>query len=384
MLNMGFREDIETILADTPAKKQTVMFSATMSKPIMEISRKFLREPKLIKVMGNHVAAETIEQIYFETRGMKKGKIISNLIQLNDFHLSLVFCNTKARVDQITEELRKMGHKAEALHGDLSQTLRNQVLTRFRQSQINVLVATDVAARGLDINNVDAVFNYDLPFDTEYYVHRIGRTGRAGKLGKAYSFAESRKDDWRIRDLEKFLKARIVKGVIPNAKDLLQTTIDRLENQLMAIAEENNLKDYEKVLQDWYAKGFDAHLLAACLLKNKLDQDGINLREVKENVEKAQREEAASPAKGKPERVNDGPRVRMHIALGKKDKVKPGDIVGALTGECKISGKEIGMIDMFDHFSYFEISEAHVRQVLKGMKKNTIKGKKAILSIARN
>ncbi len=385
MLNMGFREDIETILKDTPRQKQTVMFSATMSKPIMEISRKFLQDPKIIKVMGNHVTAATIEQIYFETRGMKKGKIISNLIQLHDFQLSLVFCNTKARVDTITEELRKMGHKSEALHGDLSQSLRNQVLTRFKKSEINVLVATDVAARGLDINNVDVVFNYDLPFDTEYYVHRIGRTGRAGKTGKAFSFAESRKDDWKIRDLEKFIKIKIVKGVVPGAKELLQTSLSRLENQLMTIATENNLTDYENVLQEWYSRGFDAHLLAACLLKSRLEQDGINLREVKETIIRTQKSQPSSNGRNDvQERFNDSPKVRMHIALGKKDKVKPGDIVGALTGECRISGKEIGVIDMFDHFSYFEISEAHVRKVLKGMKKNTIKGKKAMLSIARN
>jgi ATP-dependent RNA helicase DeaD len=386
MLNMGFREDIETILKDTPADKQTVMFSATMSKPIMEISRRFLHEPKIIKVMGNHVAAATIEQVYFETRGVKKGIIISNLIQLHDFQLSLVFCNTKARVDTITEELRKMGHKSEALHGDLSQNLRNQVLNRFKQAQINVLVATDVAARGLDINNVDAVFNYDLPFDTEYYVHRIGRTGRAGKTGKAFSFAESRKDDMKIRDLERFIKARIEKGTVPGAMEIMQSGLSRLENQLMTIATENNLKDYEKVLHEMYQRGFDPHLLAACLLKSRLDQEGIDLRIPKQPARSSEPKETRTPGPGNrpTERSFDGPKVRMHLALGKKDKVKPGDIVGALTGECKISGKEIGVIDMFDHFSYFEISEAHVRKVLKGMKKNTIKGKKVMLSIARN
>ncbi len=394
MLNMGFREDIETILQGTPTDKQTVMFSATMSKPIMDISRNFLKDPELIKVMGNNVAASTIEQFYFETRGVKKGKIISNLVQLNDLNLSLVFCNTKAMVDKITEEMCQMGHKAEALHGDMNQNLRNKVMNRFRKAEINMLVATDVAARGLDINNVDAVFNYDLPHDEEYYVHRIGRTGRAGKAGKAYSFAESRRDDRKILQLEKFIKSNIIKSNVPDAYEITQARIRRIEDQLMQIASDNNLKDYEKVLHDMYQKGFDAHLLAACLLKSRFDQDGIDLNVEKQAFVKPERHRER-PKERQNERSNGYNRsddhasqktqkVRMHLALGRKDKVKPGDIVGALTGECKISGREIGVIDMFDHFSYFEISESHVRKVLKGMKRNTIKGKKVMLSIARN
>lgn len=398
MLNMGFREDIENILACTPKNKQTVMFSATMSKPILDISSKFLRSPEMIKVMGKNVTASTIEQVYFETRGQKKAQIISKLIHLNDFQLALVFCNTKARVDQITEELRKMGHKAEALHGDLSQNLRNQVLGRFKQSEINILVATDVAARGLDVNNVDAVFNYDIPHDTEYYVHRIGRTGRAGKPGKAYSFAESRKDDQKIRELEKFIKTNIERARIPSQNELLQSKIERIENHLHTIATENNLADYEQIVQSMYQRGFDPHLLATCLLKNMLDIQNISLKKVEEEMEPIRERERSSerstgtkPSFGGRERrdpretARSGEaKVRMHIALGKKDQVKPGDIVGAITGECKISGKEIGVIDMFDHFSFFEISEVHVRKVLKEMKKNTIKGKKVMLSIARN
>jgi ATP-dependent RNA helicase DeaD len=398
MLNMGFREDMETILHDTPAEKQTVMFSATMSKPIQEISREFLRTPRIIKVADKSVTASTIEQIYFETRGAKKTTIIANLIQLHELKLSLVFCNTKARTDEVTEELRKQGLKAEALHGDLSQSLRNQVLGRFKNHNINVLCATDVAARGLDVNNVDAVFNFDLPHDDEYYVHRIGRTGRAGKTGRAFSFAESRKDDRKIFDLERFIKMKIVKGNVPTQRELLESNLTKLQNSLMSIATDNDLKDYEKVLHDMYQNGFDPHLLAACLLKRTLDESGVSLKIEKpvverisyERTERVERPERTRNNDGKsasPARTRDGEKsskVRMHLGLGKKDKIKPGDIVGAITGECKISGNEIGVIDMFDHFSDFEISESQVRKVLKGMNKNTIKGKKVMLSIARN
>lgn len=393
MLNMGFREDMETILQDTPGEKQTVMFSATMSKPILEISRKFLKNPVIIKVADQNVTAATIEQNYFETRGAKKTSIIADLISLHEIKLSLIFCNTKARTDMVTEELRKAGLKAEALHGDLSQSQRNQVMGRFKRADINILVATDVAARGLDVNNVDAVFNFDLPHDNEYYVHRIGRTGRAGKSGKAFSFAESRKDDRKIMELERFIKMRITKGIMPSGRDLLAAKLSRLEENLMQIASDNSLSDYEAILHTMYGKGFDPHLLAACLLKNLMDEKGISLK-IPEVSRKNERPENGRKPNGKKRNGNEAPnnnhldrntpKVRLHLALGKKDKIKPGDIVGAITGECKISGSEIGVIDMFDHFCYFDISENQVRKVLKGMKKNTIKGKKVILSIARN
>jgi len=268
----------------------------------------------------------------------------------------------------------------------MSQNLRNKVMNRFRKAEINMLVATDVAARGLDINNVDAVFNYDLPHDEEYYVHRIGRTGRAGKTGKAYSFAESRRDDRKILQLEKFIKSTIIKSQVPDAFEINQARLRRIEEQLIQIAGNNNLKDYEKVLHDMYQRGFDPHLLAACLLKSRLDQDGIDLNDEKQIKVKPERHKERSNGnlKSDDQTSQKTQKIRMHLALGRKDKVKPGDIVGALTGECKISGREIGVIDMFDHFSYFEISENQVRRVLKGMKKNTIKGKKVILSIARN
>ncbi|MFW6352256.1 MAG: DEAD/DEAH box helicase [Bacteroidota bacterium] len=400
MLNMGFREDIETILQDTPAGKQTAMFSATMSKQIQDISRKFLNNPRIIKVSDQNVTAKTIEQVYFETRGEKKTRLINNLIQMHELKLSLVFCNTKARVDGISEELRKAGQMAESLHGDLSQAQRNQVLNRFKKAEINVLVATDVAARGLDVNNVDAVFNFDLPHDNEYYVHRIGRTGRAGKVGKAFSFAESRKDDRKIMEVERFIKMRIEKAKVPDAAEILNANLLKLENRLINIATENNLKDYEKVLSEMYARGFDPHTLAACLLKSKLDDQGISLKIEKTRVEPRRkdrynddngsnrnyRENNPRNGKGKRKYEGDGnsPKIKLQIGLGKKDKIRPGDIVGAITGECNISGNDIGVIDMFDHFSYFEIAENQVKKVLKGMNKNKIKGKKAMLSVARN
>ncbi len=385
MLNMGFREDMETILEYTPADKQTAMFSATMSKPIIEISKKFLSNPRVVKTAGKNITASTIEQVYFPTRGNKKSKIIGNLVHLHELSLSLVFCNTKAMTTTVTEELRNTGLNAEALHGDLSQNLRSQVLNKFRKKEVNILVATDVAARGLDVENVDAVFNFDLPHDNEFYVHRIGRTGRAGKTGRAFSFAESRKDDRKIMEVERFIKMKISRQAVPEEQELTQAKITKLQNTLIDIATENKLADYEKVLQQFYDKGFDPHLLAACLLKSNLDEQGVNL-----NPKPAKKEKTNGNPIGNNGKSNgadwerEEPKIRMHLKLGKKDKIKPGDIVGAITGECKMSGNEIGVIDMFDHFSYFEIPENKVRKVLKTMKRNTIKGKKAMLSIARN
>jgi ATP-dependent RNA helicase DeaD len=184
---------------------------------------------------------------------------------------------------------------------------------RFKNAHINVLVATDVAARGLDVNNVDAVFNFDLPHDDEYYVHRIGRTGRAGKTGRAFSFAESRKDDRKIFELERFIKMKIIKGVVPTQRELLESNLAKLESSLMTIAADNNLKDYEKVLQDMYAKGFEPHLLAACLLKKTLDENKISLKEQKVFLEKSRSERPERSERSdrsdrfdRPERNGDG------------------------------------------------------------------------------
>ena len=194
MLNMGFREDIETICKDVPEARQTVLFSATMSPEIQAITKRFQRDPETVKASHQQLTVPSIEQVYFEVPGARKADALSRLIDLYDPKLALIFCNTKKRVDDLVSTLQLRGYQADGLHGDLKQSARDRVMDKFRTGRIQLLVATDVAARGIDVDDIEMVFNFDIPQDEEYYVHRIGRTGRAGRSGRAFSFVSGRND----------------------------------------------------------------------------------------------------------------------------------------------------------------------------------------------
>ncbi len=267
MLDLGFREDIENILKKMPATRQTVLFSATMPKSILDIAHKFQTKPTHIKVTTENLTNASIEQIYFEVGHSSKSKIISTLMDVHNLKLTLIFCNTKRKVDEVVSNMREMGHKADGIHGDLSQNQRNAVLSNFKKGQINILVASDVAARGIDVSNIDAVFNYDIPMDTEYYVHRIGRTGRAGKNGLAFSFVTGRNDMYRLRDIERYAKTKIKLGRIPTEKEVLELTSVKLLTQLKKLVADGRLEKYESMVNDFCKEDFTPELLATVLLK---------------------------------------------------------------------------------------------------------------------
>lgn len=238
MLSMGFQEDMDTILAKTPEDKQTVLFSATMSKPILELTRKYQKDPEHIRIEHTALTVPNIEQYYIEVRESSKTDALSRLIDGNNFSLCLVFCNTKRGVDELVLGLKARGYQAEALHGDMRQNERTAVMTRFRSGDIGILVATDVAARGIDVDNIEAVFNYDLPNDEEYYVHRIGRTGRAGKPGQAYTFITAR-EYYKLRNIQRFTKAKIKSVQIPTLPDIEESRMDVLLRKVAAAVEED-------------------------------------------------------------------------------------------------------------------------------------------------
>ena len=267
MLDMGFREDIENILKKMAPEKQTVLFSATMPKPILDIAHRFQKNPVHVKVTTENLTNTSIEQIYFDVPSHSRAKIVSTLMDVHNLKLTLLFCNTKRRVDEVVATMRTMGHKADAIHGDLSQGQRNSVLSSFKSGKINILVASDVAARGIDVSNVDAVFNYDIPMDAEYYVHRIGRTGRAGKTGKAFSFVTGRNDMYKLRDIERYAKIRIQQGRVPTDKEILELNNVKLLTQLKKVVADGHLEKFEAMVADYCKEGFTAEQLAAVLLK---------------------------------------------------------------------------------------------------------------------
>lgn len=428
MLNMGFREDIEKILSFAPEERQTVLFSATMSRDIMSITKRFQKNPEIIKITKNEVTNDNIEQLYYNVRRDAKTELMCRLIDVNDLKLMLVFCNTKAMVDRVTMELQDRGYSAEAIHGDLSQSARNQVMNKFRNRNCNILVATDVAARGIDVNDVEAVFNYDVPLDTEYYVHRIGRTGRAGKQGKAFLFVSNR-DKSKLRELERYTKVPISEGKIPTKQDMKEIQTQNFMDKIISHISDSGNENYEQIIDQLKENGHETYQIMTALMKMQLDlsktiqgsddlSDGRSQgrdRERSGERERGGRFERRGDRRtegsfsGRDRGGRDGGRngdreagrerkphrnggghgsgeagmVRLFINLGKKDHVSPNHIVGALAAEAKIPGRVIGQIDMYDKFSFVEVPERDVNKVISGMNGKTINAREAAIEVAK-
>src|SRR5512137_2203612 len=219
MLNMGFREDIELILQAVPTERQTVFFSATFPQPIRDLIEKHARDPQSVRIEQKAMTVPTVEQVYYEVDRRFKIELLTRLIDLHDLRLGIIFCNTKRMVDDLVDHLTTQGYSADRLHGDMTQAMRDRVMNKFRKSGLEFLVATDVAARGIDVENIQVVFNYDLPYDVEDYVHRIGRTGRAGRSGRAISFVSGR-ELFQIRNIERFTNTRVHRGRVPTADEV--------------------------------------------------------------------------------------------------------------------------------------------------------------------
>lgn len=363
MLDMGFREDMETILTQMPEERQTVMFSATMPKAIMDIARTFQNDAEVIKVVRKELTVENIEQYYFEVRSKNKDEILSRLIDIYNPKLSVVFCNTKKQVDDLISELKGRGYFADGIHGDMKQAQRDRVMNDFRKGKTEILIATDVAARGIDVDDVDIVFNYDLPQDEEYYVHRIGRTGRAGRAGLAFSFVTG-KEIYKLKDIERYCKTKIMARQIPSLDDVKNTRIDNLFEQVRKTLEAGGLADMRAIVEEKINdEDYTSIDLAAALLKMVLGDDH-------------DRKDDVLPVHFDDNDGNGSKMVRLFINIGKKDKVKPSNILGAIAGESGMPGKLVGSIDMYDAYTFVEVPRKYADIVLKAMSNNVqIKGR---------
>ncbi len=374
MLNMGFREDIETILKDTPEERQTVLFSATMPQAIMEIAGTYQKDAQLVKVTRKELTVPNIEQYYYEVRTKNKDEVLCRLLDLYAPRLSLVFCNTKKKVDELVLELQNRGYFAEGLHGDLKQMQRDRVMQGFREGSTDILVATDVAARGIDVDDVEAVFNYDLPQDDEYYVHRIGRTGRAGRTGKAFTFIVG-KEAYKLRDIERYCKTKMKAQRIPSLDDVANVRVENVFRKLEKTIEEEDLTLSVQAIQEYLDKNETTAMdLAAAFLKMEL---GDALGEQQDDLVQEQyvwESETKGKGKGKGRRKDDKDMVRLFLNVGKKQKLKPGDILGAIAGESGLPGRAVGSIDMYDKYTFVDVPSKYYKQVIKSMKHAKIKG----------
>ena len=363
MLNMGFREDIEFVLSGVPEERQTVLFSATMPKPIMEITKKFQNNAKVIKVTKKELTVPNIEQYYYDVKPKKKEEVLSRLLDIYSPRLSVVFCNTKKQVDLLVNALLGRGYFAAGLHGDMKQEQRDRVMQGFRTGKTEILVATDVAARGIDVDEVEAVFNYDLPQDDEYYVHRIGRTGRAGREGRAFSFV-SGKEVYKLKEIQRYCKTKIYAQKVPSLNDVANTKMENILDDVERVIEQEDLDMMINAIEERVNNSeFTAMDMAAAFLKIC-----CGMTEDNTNTEENDWEFGDTGA------GEDG-MVRLFINIGKKQRVRPGDILGAIAGESGMDGKLIGTIDMYDKYTFVEVPREYAREVLNAMKNVKIKGK---------
>ena len=363
MLDMGFREDMETILTETPEDRQTVMFSATMPKAIMDIARNFQKDARIIKVVRKELTVSNIEQFYYEVRPKNKTEVLCRLIDIYNPRLSVVFCNTKRQVDELISELKGRGYFADGIHGDMKQQQRDRVMDDFRSGKVDILIATDVAARGIDVDDVDMVFNYDIPQDEEYYVHRIGRTGRAGRSGMALSFI-SGKEVCKLKDIERYCKTKILAKPVPSLDDVKNTKLDNMFDKIRQTIEEGGLTDMVNLVEEHVnQEEYTSMDMAAALLKMLIGDTFDREDEVEEfhfDTDK-----------------DDSRMVRLFINIGKKDKIKPANILGAIAGESGMPGKLVGAIDMMDNYTFVDVPAIHAEKILKAMNDNVqIKGRR--------
>lgn len=377
MLNMGFREDIDTILEKVPQERQTVLFSATMPREIMDLTVKYQKSAVHVRAVHKELTVPSIEQFYLEVREGNKLDVLSRLIDANNIKLSLVFCNTKKRVDELTSNLQSRGYSAEALHGDMKQMQRDRVMSRFRNGAIDILIATDVAARGIDVDDVEAVFNYDLPNDEEYYVHRIGRTGRAGRTGKSYTFASGR-DIYKVRDIQRYTKSTIRLIKPPSLLDVEENRIGGIMDNVKAILAEGHLTKYiryiEKAMEDpslMEEQEGDVTTLdiAAAFLKMAVEQTGRQSNQ--ENSREVYEDNGAEAGM-----------IRLFLNAGSMDRIQPQHIVKGIASSTSLPGSLIGAINIYDKYSFVEIPSEYAAEVVSVMKNQKLNGRKINIEVA--
>ncbi|MCH3951088.1 MAG: DEAD/DEAH box helicase [Acidaminococcus sp.] len=369
MLDMGFIEDIENIIKQVPSERQTMLFSATMPRPILSISKKYMRAPKLVAIHKEIITAPTIAQYYYETRDKVDG--LCRILDTTDNFKMIIFCRTKKGVDELVIALATRGYEAEGLHGDLSQSQRDRVMKKFRHNEVDILVATDVAARGLDIDNITHVVNFDVPQDPESYVHRIGRTGRAGNTGVSLTFITPR-EFRQLKLIERTIKTKIIRGTLPTDENVLERQREQIISKMQSVLEQDAYHDYLPIVEA-LEKDYDIHDIAAAALK--FMQEGNKALEAPEDAD-------TLPAA----LANTGARpgmVRLFINVGRSAKVTIRDIVQTISIEAEIPPRSIGKISMYDKFSFVEVPAESAEKVIGVMHRNTIRGYRVNMEPAR-
>ncbi|HEU4326537.1 MAG TPA: DEAD/DEAH box helicase [Roseiflexaceae bacterium] len=389
MLDMGFLEDIEAILQETPAARQTALFSATMPEPIARLAQRYLREPQQISIGTTTLTAPKIRQVVYEVGRRDKFEVLVRVLDFEQPSSAIIFCRTKSTVDQLSQRLSARALSAEALHGDLSQVQRDRVMARFRNSQAELLVATDVAARGLDIEHVSHVINYDMPLDPEDYVHRIGRTGRAGRAGNAITLVEPR-ERRLLRVIERVTRTSIQPLRLPTIADVVARRREAFKETLRETIGQDGLEPFVIMAEELGGEFSPTDLAAAAfkLLLGPIEAPETDPLAEAEPPPARERERPVGERPGaQPRRAPGfGPArgmTTLYLDVGRDDGVRPSDIVGAIANEADIPGRAIGAIELFDRFAFVEVPTARSRQVLHALQATTIRGRQVTPSLAR-
>ncbi|TNG95374.1 DEAD/DEAH box helicase [Pasteurellaceae bacterium USgator11] len=385
MLRMGFIDDVEEVMSKLPEQHQTALFSATMPEPIRRITRRFMRDPQEVKIQASQQTLPDITQSCWYVNGVRKNEALLRFLEVEDFDAAIIFVRTKTATLDIAELLEKHGHSAAALNGDMTQQLREQTLDRLRNGRLNILIATDVAARGLDVERISLVVNYDIPLDAESYVHRIGRTGRAGRAGRALLFVEPR-ERRLLRNVEHLMKKQIDEVELPNHKTLEACRREKFKQQISTQLEHHDLEKYRSLLEDMFTADQDHEDLAAAMMmllqgKQKLilppDPVIKARRERQENPRSSDRRgrgDARGDDRGRPARAQT-PMDLYRIEVGRADGVEVKHIVGAIANEGDIDSRYIGHIKLHDDYSTIELPKDMPKELLQHFGKTRVLNK---------
>ncbi|HEX9996899.1 MAG TPA: DEAD/DEAH box helicase [Abditibacterium sp.] len=368
MLALGFLEEIEQILALLPEQRQLAFFSATMPPRILNLMKKFLRDPKTVSIESKQRTLDTTNQAYYEVLPGQKFEALVRILDMETPGPTIIFCRTRQETNDVAEGLHFRGYGAQALHGDMSQPERERVLKRFRDEQLDMLVATDVAARGLDIDTVTHVINFDIPFDVEQYIHRIGRTGRAGRTGDAITLVQGR-ERRQLRLIEQMIGAQIKPVRLPTAADIAARRRDQFKESLRAALEARDFDGHMATVEDLSAQYDSAEIAAAALHLLWQSQHP--------------REEALAHEMEADGERPEGGMTRLFVGIGRADGLRPGDLVGAISNQTNLSGRDIGAIDILDNSAFVEVPSGAVEEVMAALRRAKLRNRKVNVTIAR-